>query len=1157
MPIKNINLMQQKDDIFFKKSSDQYIQSLANLGQRIGIKGDSPKSGSFTFNDIYKYMFGQSDKISDDFIGYIKYDNTVDSLNIKNGVLGVINKEELVNHNFLLKNVSIDDKHQRKSIDNIFNNYTLQEKTNFLLNLNISDFGEYLENSIIKVKDNIMYAILFVRSLNTNAGKILLYYQFDIINNKLLYNLRLEYFAGDNNISDTLVLLELDDRYLHDSLKQKKYYSLYKVNKNDLQTLYKHNSKNILLENEIFRNIVDFLTTDEFSSNNYIKLFDEIDISNIDEILDPNSIFGYFFAKDSIGQLLNLYGQIELTYDDNITNGYQYIIDTNNYSESINNFNKILNQLHNSNNTDNTDILTNYIQDINNQKNDLLPKIFEYYNNRFYFDSIYNFYLRILQNIYEDCINILIKEDTLEEKIETLDYEKYNCILYIPVDLEIKYIYNSNNSFEIFYSNDIFINEKNLVLKPIVIEQLNNIIFSSDEITQEKTRVVDFSIDFNKYSNNILINKVNINQKYTLPFIDIDTNNWIINGENSGLSSYIDNYIDQNIIIIYTKSQGNGVYLTNLNKNIKDKINQTVFDDKIFYLNPYQLTINNIDINENISSNLMCHAALPHINGNNFDYFESTLVFCIVSNDCIDENENIKLNNFQLCTLWKMVDNEWTIINNVDNQFLNLSDLFNGHLAMNREFNFKNYIYDYIGLLLDQHYYLNELQSENNLFLLYPEKQIPGEDNNYEVNPNTLSIMLKFITNQISINNNILSKYTSDVKSENYIGNLNSLDKYISLGNSGQVSSNELYEDPYYRNVYTVSSQSSESEDTTTDFNATENESSYDTTVEQTSNGVTTESVSKYNVEYGDFIFNKNCPTLNLAETLLNNVTLINRLNFIIPNKTSNSSKLYGAFIGSELDKSKKNIFSIRSSNRIHNLGTQTLIDEDDKNKFEEQDKLLIKFKEIEMNGDNIYASSLFDKRIYLNKAKTTYKDYNTFILSGFINNDMVNSINGNNDRQPLFRDEDENYSVRLVTQNDISSPSLTLNNNALIVNISISEMTGDLIVVDKCIREEKTYLIIDLVKYLKSNYGEIDLFSTINNDHFFQSFSKDLDMFLIYVENTSVNYNYPWLAINKDLVDIQTIDSATGIHIFTFNKEITLSRYIIDETQKYIAISC
>ena len=63
--------MQQKDDIFFKKSSDQYIQSLANLGQRIGIKGDSPKSGSFTFNDIYKYMFGQSDKISDDFIGYI------------------------------------------------------------------------------------------------------------------------------------------------------------------------------------------------------------------------------------------------------------------------------------------------------------------------------------------------------------------------------------------------------------------------------------------------------------------------------------------------------------------------------------------------------------------------------------------------------------------------------------------------------------------------------------------------------------------------------------------------------------------------------------------------------------------------------------------------------------------------------------------------------------------------------------------------------------------------------------------------------------------------------------------------------------------------------------------------------------------------------
>ena len=53
------------------------------------------------------------------------------------------------------------------------------------------------------------------------------------------------------------------------------------------------------------------------------------------------------------------------------------------------------------------------------------------------------------------------------------------------------------------------------------------------------------------------------------------------------------------------------------------------------------------------------------------DYFESTLVFSIVSNNCIEDHQNIKLNNFEICTLWKLENNEWQIINSVDNQFLN------------------------------------------------------------------------------------------------------------------------------------------------------------------------------------------------------------------------------------------------------------------------------------------------------------------------------------------------------------------------------------------------------------------------------------------------------------------------------------------------------
>ena len=47
--LKNVNLLQNPKDITFDKYSEQYIlEALANLGQRIGIKGDGISYRSFT-----------------------------------------------------------------------------------------------------------------------------------------------------------------------------------------------------------------------------------------------------------------------------------------------------------------------------------------------------------------------------------------------------------------------------------------------------------------------------------------------------------------------------------------------------------------------------------------------------------------------------------------------------------------------------------------------------------------------------------------------------------------------------------------------------------------------------------------------------------------------------------------------------------------------------------------------------------------------------------------------------------------------------------------------------------------------------------------------------------------------------------------------------
>ena len=52
MSVKNINLLQNEN--FEEKEKANYIQALANLGQRIGIKGDSITYDSFSFLSCFE-----------------------------------------------------------------------------------------------------------------------------------------------------------------------------------------------------------------------------------------------------------------------------------------------------------------------------------------------------------------------------------------------------------------------------------------------------------------------------------------------------------------------------------------------------------------------------------------------------------------------------------------------------------------------------------------------------------------------------------------------------------------------------------------------------------------------------------------------------------------------------------------------------------------------------------------------------------------------------------------------------------------------------------------------------------------------------------------------------------------------------------------------
>ena len=104
---KHINLMQNPEDIIFDKdgsySKEFLIQALANLGQRIGIKGDGIAYKSFNFNDILLDSYS-----SDENVGYIEYIKDDNSNQIK-ALFGVANKNNLEDSQTLFDSININN----------------------------------------------------------------------------------------------------------------------------------------------------------------------------------------------------------------------------------------------------------------------------------------------------------------------------------------------------------------------------------------------------------------------------------------------------------------------------------------------------------------------------------------------------------------------------------------------------------------------------------------------------------------------------------------------------------------------------------------------------------------------------------------------------------------------------------------------------------------------------------------------------------------------------------------------------------------------------------------------------------------------------------------------------------------------------------------
>lgn len=281
MSIHNINSIQSKLDLLNSSYTDEYIlQSLANLGQRLSVKGDSISTNSFLFSDLFysgnTYGFddyiGEID-LEDDNIIFKVLDRTNFSIIETIGMPFVNNLIILKDNNKFVLDTPINniDEYKNCIIKNNLTNYTIKldcYTNNKIVEIFICDFNKYTYNieESIKIKcynDNIIaYHLLYDVLYNKYELNVF------IINNKLN---DLEYIKENINelLNNNDKINKFSTKYIYDNLILNKFKKI--QNKNKLEIDY--SNKFFTVSKTVINYLgIDTLKTDIENFNNDVNI---------------------------------------------------------------------------------------------------------------------------------------------------------------------------------------------------------------------------------------------------------------------------------------------------------------------------------------------------------------------------------------------------------------------------------------------------------------------------------------------------------------------------------------------------------------------------------------------------------------------------------------------------------------------------------------------------------------------------------------------------------------------------------------------------------------------------------------------------------------------------------------------------------------------
>ena len=137
---------------------------------------------------------------------------------------------------------------------------------------------------------------------------------------------------------------------------------------------------------------------------------------------------------------------------------------------------------------------------------------------------------------------------------------------------------------------------------------------------------------------------------------------------------------------------------------------------------------------------------------------------------------------------------------------------------------------------------------------------------------------------------------------------------------------------------------------------------------------IETNVLGEIKTNYYEYIFNNNVPTLDFKEVFNRNFNLLNRLNIV---SIDNNGTLYNGYIGTSYNESDKSTLHIGSTNTNINVGSNTLINELDRDKFNIHDTLSLDFDNIKLNaGKSINLTKEINYKYTVNNTNFNVSEF-------------------------------------------------------------------------------------------------------------------------------------------------------------------------------------